>query len=272
MPKTALLAATYAFKTQTSCMTPGELSTSDSYIPSPSSTTPRTTSTISHTPCSTPSSTARTISTISYTPTIPTTTSTTSHSYSHDATSNSTNPRSSFPQRPTVQVDPDQQWMVFSSLHAMTHRQPLAGPLSSHVPCLRPIRPWLRHVPLSASPSFTPTVELWVHWFLSMDTLRATIRADRPAHPRCAHEDHTLLQHIPSPTQTARAHGSHFQMGRLSPCEPIIFSSGANLQVPRRTSLDRRDPVVYPSADHSEPLRTTGGPLYALRGPFPTQH
>jgi hypothetical protein len=46
--------------------------------------------------------------------------------YYQDTTSNSTNPRLSFPQRPTVpRVNPDQQWMVFSSSHAMTHQ---AGP------------------------------------------------------------------------------------------------------------------------------------------------
>jgi hypothetical protein len=71
------------------------------------------------------------------------------------------------------------------------------------------------------------------------------------------------------PMQTARAHGSHFQMGSLSPRKPIIHRSGANLQVLRRTSLDRRNFVVYPSADRPDPVRTTGGPPHALRGPFP---
>jgi hypothetical protein len=74
------------------------------------------------------------------------------------------------------------------------------------------------------------------------------------------------------PLQTARAHGSHFQMGSLSPRKPIIYRSGANLQVPRRTSLDRRNFVVYLPADRPDLVRTTGGPPHALRGPLLTQH
>ncbi len=69
--------------------------------------------------------------------------------------------------------------------------------------------------------------------------------------------------------QTARAHGSHFQTGSLSPRKPIIHRSGANLQVPRRTSLDCRNFVVYPSADRPDSVRTTGGPPHPLRGPSP---
>jgi hypothetical protein len=71
------------------------------------------------------------------------------------------------------------------------------------------------------------------------------------------------------PMQTAGAHGSHFQMGSLSQRKPIIHRSRANLQIPRRTSLDCRNFVVYPAADRPDPVRTMGGPPHALCGPFP---
>ncbi len=80
------------------------------------------------------------------------------------------------------------------------------------------------------------------------------------------------------PMQTARAHGSHFQMGSLSPRKSIIHRSGANFQVPRRTSLDRRNFVMYPSADRSDPVRSHCGRWeghlipYGPMRPFPTQH